>query len=178
MNPSNSKRPTEYKKYQQASFICASCQKKQSCRKDNLHAGKVCRKCKSRVQLSARGENHPAFHKKKNINQYGFDKDGLHWKGSRHNKGQRRLCLERDKYQCQTPGCKSDDLQVHHLIPFKKCQSHHLSNLTTLCRSHHTEVERFIDTVGAYPYVWPLLDFNPDDPWVWPLTIDTEIPPF
>lgn len=60
---------------------------------------------------------------------------------------QRRKCLKRDGYMCQRPPCDSEDVDVHHLLPFRYFglerynEANALSNLITLCRSHHMKEE-------------------------------------
>lgn len=64
-------------------------------------------------------------------------------------RSQRRKCLERDGYQCVICGRGVDELgqepDVHHIEPFKQYESsrlaNRLSNLVTLCRSHHMSTE-------------------------------------
>lgn len=163
-------------------FICAQCDERKPCNKENLHPGKVCRSCKQRARFSVSGPASVGARAwpEQAISQYGFDRYGNHWTGTKYRKGQRTLALERDAYKCRVPQCQhfSRHLEVHHIVAFKKSQSHRVENLITLCRYHHTEVERFIDITGALPFVWPLLHWNPDEPWEWPPPIDPDIPPF
>jgi len=69
----------------------------------------------------------------------GRDKDGLSWKT------QRRLCWERDHFNCQDCGKTREELgykpHVHHIKPYRLSFSHALSNLKSLCRSCHKKAE-------------------------------------
>ena len=172
-------------------FVCARCHERKPCHKSNLYDGKVCRECKGRAQLSISGPNSVGAQAWKDeprrISSKNFDKNGLHWYGSAQNggpiKGQRRLAAERDNHRCRVPGCKSytPRVEVHHKVPFKISEDHRLVNLITLCRDHHLKVEAFIDDTGACPYVWPLLDFDPDASYIWPPPppgYDPDDPPF
>lgn len=167
-----------YEKYERVFFICVTCGEKKPCKKINLYQDKICRACKSRAQLSKRGAEHPAAHVEKTISYLGFDKYGLHWKGPRYTNGQRQLAIARDGGHCRVPNCFENHVEVHHIVRFRDCESHQLSNLITLCKGHHDSVERFIDKTGARPFVWPFQDFIPDDPPAPPVPVDTEEPPF
>ena len=73
-----------------------------------------------------RGENHPRYHG-------GYDsKYGRGWKR------QRNLAIERDKI-CKNCGT-SENLDVHHIIPFKISKDNSLSNLIVLCKSCHSSI--------------------------------------
>lgn len=67
---------------------------------------------------------------------------GANWRA------QSRLARERDKHVCRICGSKAGKkkLDVHHIIPFKEFNgdyltANQLSNLITLCRQCHTNVE-------------------------------------
>jgi 5-methylcytosine-specific restriction endonuclease McrA len=49
----------------------------------------------------------------------------------------------RDGNQCTVEGCtETTNLQVHHRIPIRDGGTDQLSNLTTLCHTHHQTVHR------------------------------------
>jgi hypothetical protein len=66
---------------------------------------------------------------------------------------QRRVARERDEYKCQACGMTDEQhtetygwgLEVHHIVPFREFEqpdaANELSNLVTLCRSHHRKYE-------------------------------------
>lgn len=49
----------------------------------------------------------------------------------------RRRVLARDGHMCRAPGCRSTNIDVHHLVPQECGGSHDESNLLTLCEGHH-----------------------------------------
>lgn len=59
---------------------------------------------------------------------------------------QRKRALERDNYHCRICG-SNNRLAVHHIIPFREFgllrykEANQLSNLVTLCNSHHSRME-------------------------------------
>lgn len=59
---------------------------------------------------------------------------------------QRKKALDRDKYFCQRCNRK-DNLDVHHIIPYRKTQDNSLENLLTLCRSCHLIHERNLSKI-------------------------------
>ncbi|AFV22391.1 hypothetical protein Mpsy_0178 [Methanolobus psychrophilus R15] len=70
---------------------------------------------------------------------------------------QRDIVLERDGKKCQV--CESaDNLQVHHIIPFKESQSHEVENLITLCDDCHKIVGKNKLWISAD---W--VDYNPKE---------------
>lgn len=99
----------------------------------------------------ASGENHP--HWKEEI-------ESLPWAPNWPQ--QRQRALNRDDFECQTPGCgvtreihrnrHEKDLHVHHIVPRRQFvddqenydakRANALSNLVTLCREHHRFWER------------------------------------
>jgi hypothetical protein len=52
----------------------------------------------------------------------------------------RRNVLARDGHRCRVPGCRSTNIDLHHLHPVELGGSHHESNLLTLCEGHHLAV--------------------------------------
>lgn len=100
-----------------------------------------CRKCQAKrtPPPSPSGEHSPTWkggHRYWLVGRFGKDKDGLSWKQ------QRRLAWERDNYTCQH--ChqrKNRNPDVHHIIPWRKSQSHALNNLICLCQSCHLKEE-------------------------------------
>jgi hypothetical protein len=49
----------------------------------------------------------------------------------------RRKALARDRHRCAVPGCRSTNLDVHHIHELSKGGKNVLSNLITLCEGHH-----------------------------------------
>lgn len=55
---------------------------------------------------------------------------------------QRLRALQRDNFVCQYDGCnETENLDVHHIIPYRMSKNHDLENLVTLCKKHHRIVE-------------------------------------
>jgi hypothetical protein len=54
----------------------------------------------------------------------------------------RRKVMMRDGHRCRVPGCRSTNIDVHHLLPEEMGGSHDESNLLTLCEGHHLAVHR------------------------------------
>ena len=54
----------------------------------------------------------------------------------------KRKVLARDKHRCRVPGCRSTNVDVHHICPWALGGSHDESNLITLCEAHHLAVHR------------------------------------
>lgn len=52
----------------------------------------------------------------------------------------RRKVLARDEHRCRVPGCRSTNIDVHHLHRFALGGSHDEGNLLTLCEGHHLAV--------------------------------------
>jgi hypothetical protein len=63
-------------------------------------------------------------------------------KRSRIPRAVRRKVMMRDGHQCRVPGCRSTNIDVHHLLPEEMGGSHDESNLLTLCEGHHLAVHR------------------------------------
>lgn len=118
---------------------CENCGKEFTCRKSlSLHLGIYKKRyCSWGCRLEHNcGENHPFW--------LGGSEDrhsGKEWKKNR------KLALERDSYRCKFKKkdglfCwDTEDITVHHIIPYKLCKSHDFSNLETLCRKHHGFIE-------------------------------------
>jgi 5-methylcytosine-specific restriction endonuclease McrA len=71
----------------------------------------------------------------------GASKNSRRWRGENWPEF-RRAALERDGYTCQEQGCgffspSGEDLNVHHIIPWRLRPVNDLAWLVTLCRSHH-----------------------------------------
>jgi hypothetical protein len=49
----------------------------------------------------------------------------------------RRKAIARDRHRCAVPGCRSTNLDVHHIHELSKGGKNVLSNLITLCEAHH-----------------------------------------
>jgi hypothetical protein len=49
----------------------------------------------------------------------------------------RLQALARDRHRCAVPGCRSTNLDVHHIHELSKGGKNVLSNLITLCEAHH-----------------------------------------
>jgi hypothetical protein len=49
----------------------------------------------------------------------------------------RRKVFARDRHRCAVPGCRSTNLDVHHILELTNGGKHELSNLITLCEAHH-----------------------------------------
>jgi hypothetical protein len=49
----------------------------------------------------------------------------------------RRKVFARDRHRCAVPGCRSTNLDVHHILQLTNGGKHELSNLITLCEAHH-----------------------------------------
>lgn len=68
----------------------------------------------------------------------------------------RKRVYRRDGYQCQNCGADGGsngdtELHAHHIVPKSEGGTHRLSNLTTLCRSCHSDVHGY--PVGGQPSV-------------------------
>jgi len=49
----------------------------------------------------------------------------------------RRKVFARDRHRCVVPGCRSTNLDVHHICELSKGGKHELSNLIAICEAHH-----------------------------------------
>ena len=66
----------------------------------------------------------------------------------------RRKVLARDRQRCAVPGCRSTNLDAHHILEVSKGGNHELSNLITLCEAHHLALhEGALLLEGAPPNV-------------------------
>ena len=54
----------------------------------------------------------------------------------------KRKVLARDRHRCQVPGCRSANIDVHHLHALALGGSHDEWNLITLCEAHHLAIHR------------------------------------
>jgi 5-methylcytosine-specific restriction endonuclease McrA len=77
-------------------------------------------------------------------------------------KANREKCLKRDEFKCRKcgDGMLAKDLDVHHIIPFKKSKDDSLNNLITLCSSCHRKQENQFNRVGVTNYLRRWLDEN------------------
>ena len=53
----------------------------------------------------------------------------------------RKKVSARDGHRCAVPGCRSTNLDAHHILEVSKGGKHELSNLLTLCERCHPVVE-------------------------------------
>jgi hypothetical protein len=66
----------------------------------------------------------------------------------------RRKVFARDRHRCAVPGCRSTNLDVHHILELTNGGKHELSNLITLCEAHHLALhEGALVLQGAPPNV-------------------------
>jgi hypothetical protein len=66
----------------------------------------------------------------------------------------RRKVFARDRHRCAVPGCRSTNLDAHHILEPSKGGKHELSNLITLCEAHHLALhEGSLILEGAPPNV-------------------------
>jgi hypothetical protein len=61
--------------------------------------------------------------------------------------GIRRSVLVEAGHRCAIPSCRNPDVDVHHIVPWEKCQTHEAENLIALCpnchrRAHKGEIDR------------------------------------
>ena len=54
----------------------------------------------------------------------------------------KRKVLARDRHRCRVQGCRSTNIDVHHIRPRALGGSHDESNLITLCEAHHLAIHR------------------------------------
>jgi hypothetical protein len=54
----------------------------------------------------------------------------------------KRKVFARDRHQCQVPGCRSTNIDIHHLHPRALGGTHDEWNLTSLCEAHHLAIHR------------------------------------
>ena len=52
---------------------------------------------------------------------------------------QRRVLLEAG-FRCAIPTCRDTEVEIHHIVPWKKCKDHKYENLIALCRNCHGRV--------------------------------------
>jgi hypothetical protein len=66
----------------------------------------------------------------------------------------RRKVFARDRHRCAVPGCRSTNLDAHHILEVSKGGKHELSNVITLCEAHHLALhEGSLLLEGAAPSV-------------------------
>ena len=72
----------------------------------------------------------------------------------------RRALLDRDRGQCQFPGCTSRHCDAHHVVHWADGGETKLANLACLCRFHHRAVHEegfqvVADTAGQFRFLRP-----------------------
>lgn len=126
-------------------LICAECGQSFTVHKGQLSKEYPTKYCSRECMYAAIGRQKRG---KGNINYRGGT---IRFRGPNWN-SQRRKAMVRDGYRCQIcgrhgkPGRRSRDLSVHHIVPYRDFhgdfeRANHLSNLITLCRSCHIQVE-------------------------------------
>jgi hypothetical protein len=66
----------------------------------------------------------------------------------------KRKALARDRHRCQVPGCRSTNIDVHHLHARALGGTHDEWNLITLCEAHHLAIHRgTLVAIGRAPNV-------------------------
>jgi len=111
------------------------------------HNDKLSHEAKARMSRKMSGENNPFFGK--TGEEHPTWKGGYNGYNTKVWEEQREKVLERDDYECQECHITNEEhkkkhgceLHVHHIIPYRLCESHDLDNLITLCRIHHKEAE-------------------------------------
>lgn len=63
----------------------------------------------------------------------------------------KKLCLERDNYECIFCSSK-DNIEVHHLLPMSFYGNNNLNNLQTLCRWCHRKIHILLNQYFNYLY--------------------------
>ena len=54
----------------------------------------------------------------------------------------RRRVLVEAGHRCAIPACRHIDVEIHHIIPWKKCKNHSYDNLIALCPNCHRLADR------------------------------------
>jgi predicted restriction endonuclease len=54
----------------------------------------------------------------------------------------RRQVSVESGHRCAIPTCKNPDFDVHHIVPWEKCQEHDFENLIALCPNCHRRADR------------------------------------
>ena len=54
----------------------------------------------------------------------------------------REKIMKRDNYTCQKCNVRGKNLQIHHIIPWRKIHNHSVDNLITVCIRCHKELEK------------------------------------
>ena len=57
----------------------------------------------------------------------------------------RREVLIEAGHRCSIPTCKQVPIDIHHIIPYEKCQEHVFDNLIALCCGCHARYHRYGD---------------------------------
>jgi len=83
--------------------------------------------------------------------------------------------VERDGRYCRWPGCRTFEVQVHHIIPECFGGKTVPSNTCLMCDWHHTELHRWIqmpdpqqlkkirpEYAAAWTAMWSMLQLGPD----------------
>lgn len=117
------------------------------------------------VKENQRGENNPFYgkhHSEATKEQQSYSKRKLAlsgWKPANYIDGKSRLkaskhatdpswrrirkkILARDNNRCQFPNCECRAYTVHHIIPLRIVNEHKPSNLISLCKIHHSLVDK------------------------------------
>jgi 5-methylcytosine-specific restriction endonuclease McrA len=126
------------------------------------HLGKsrckrLCRSCvtsNNNLKRFKDPKNHPHWrggHSYYQSGKHGRDQAGLSWGY------QKQLALARDNYSCVNCGKSAHrrNPDVHHIVPFRVCQSHALENLTCLCRACHKAADAKIPELWGGTYLKP-----------------------
>jgi len=72
-------------------------------------------------------------------------------------------CLERDNYKCAARNCPERASEADHIVPRKDGGSDELSNLRSLCKFHHAQVQPIDGKPGKLRHI-ANLDGSPSDP--------------
>lgn len=54
----------------------------------------------------------------------------------------RRRVLVEAGHRCAIPTCRYIEVEIHHIIPWSKCQAHEYDNLIALCANCHRRADR------------------------------------
>ena len=53
----------------------------------------------------------------------------------------RRVLVEAG-HRCAIPACRQIEVQIHHIVPWSKCQEHKYENLIALCANCHSRADK------------------------------------
>jgi len=123
--------------------ICEVCNKEFTVSKSASIILKHCsRKCYGvALGKSMEGEKHPRWRggidtaHKKGLNSMAWQKI-------------RKIILKRDDHRCQRCRATSNELHIHHIVPYRISQDNSEANLVTFCPSCHMTVEQRINRWG------------------------------